>query len=715
MTIVDALARHRELRGYVLLATAAALLAWPLCRRGIVVSDEGFLLLQALEMLQGKALYRDMDAFVAPGIWLVLAGIFKVAGPSVIAARVPALVAFVATALLSHRIASRVAGRAAGIAVAAGLGIMLVWGFPAWTWSFYSPFAVLFALASLDRLLVWQAEGRRRHLLAVGLLLGLSTMFKQNYGALASAGALLVVLAERIGRMRTEGALAGPWLRDAAALAGGGVVVVLPVIAWLAWVDALPAAYESLVLRPFTFAETQAIPFLSLDRLWKPDLLDSPAARLAYAATPLWRLGAPPGISVWTVERLHVLLYWVPPSLLALGLIAALAPLYRGRDVDRALLAVTLVGGFLFLGVLPRADFNHLVHVYQPVLVLAAVLYARALVIAGRRGPAWRAGGAVLAVTLVLPWAAVAGYWYAGLLRTMNTPLAWKRGGVLVSSVEAGVIDYEVAVLRATTAEGEPALSLPDLSMINFLAEQPAPTAWYNFYPVHIRDQGVEAVRQAEKNSVRLALVRARQMYVDDVSLRSFAPRLASYLRSSFEILFSVRLTGDMVLLRRAEPLPQRSTVDVLPACDIASSGSIVTVGAWFARLHQNFESDGTAEYGVRETSCELELPRDAVVLSFLFDYTRPIRVAGTPLLDVEVVGITSAGSQFLLSDRIPISAHAGRAVPPPREYRVDVSHLAGQRVTFRLRSIRWGNVRISPFDGGRFEASWGDVMVERG
>lgn len=47
---------------------AVAAFAYSVCRRAIVISDEGYLLSQVVDMLAGKVLYRDMDAFVSPGI-----------------------------------------------------------------------------------------------------------------------------------------------------------------------------------------------------------------------------------------------------------------------------------------------------------------------------------------------------------------------------------------------------------------------------------------------------------------------------------------------------------------------------------------------------------------------------------------------------------------------------------------------------------------------
>ena len=154
--------------------------AVPLCRRSIVLADEGYILMQSWDLLNGKILYREMDAFVTPGIWLVLAGTFKLLGPSVIASRVPVLLALIALYGTGYRITSRLAGPTYGALALVGLLVGTVWAFPGWTFAFYSPFSVLFAPLALDRLLAWRDDGRTRDLAYCGALVGLSIVFKQK-------------------------------------------------------------------------------------------------------------------------------------------------------------------------------------------------------------------------------------------------------------------------------------------------------------------------------------------------------------------------------------------------------------------------------------------------------------------------------------------------------------------------------------------------------
>ena len=81
-----------------------------LCLRGIVLTDEGYLLLQSWDMAQGKVLYRDMDAFVAPGVWFLLSTLFRIFEPSVFVSRMAVLACYLATVAVSARIVERLAG-----------------------------------------------------------------------------------------------------------------------------------------------------------------------------------------------------------------------------------------------------------------------------------------------------------------------------------------------------------------------------------------------------------------------------------------------------------------------------------------------------------------------------------------------------------------------------------------------------------------------------
>jgi hypothetical protein len=351
-----------------------------LCRRGIILSDEGYLLLQALDMAHGKVLYRDMDAFVAPGVWFLLAGLFSVVEPSVLASRMAALACYAATVWTCWRIVLRLTDRRFALAAVGVLMVFTVWAFPSWTWSFYSPFAVLFALAALERLLAWRADARARDLVWTGVFAGLAITFKQNYGVLALAGSGIAIAAIRLEANRSLLLL----LRELPALGGrvalGLAAVGLPCLAYFAYHGALDDAFRQLVVQPFGgFLGQHDIAYLPPSEFFARDLM-ADDGRLTYGAYALTnaalRFNWHP-VLVRGIEMLHVLLYWLPPLVFTLAAVLVFAPLHRGRPPDTGLAAALAVGALVFLGVFPRADYNHLSNVYQPAIVVGVVTIHR--------------------------------------------------------------------------------------------------------------------------------------------------------------------------------------------------------------------------------------------------------------------------------------------------------------------------------------------------
>src|SRR3990167_4192836 len=66
-----------------------------------------------------------------------------------------------------------------GYGAAALVGVFAVWAFPAWTISFYSPYAVLTAMAAFACSLTAMRTGQAKWHFACGVLLGVTIAFKQ--------------------------------------------------------------------------------------------------------------------------------------------------------------------------------------------------------------------------------------------------------------------------------------------------------------------------------------------------------------------------------------------------------------------------------------------------------------------------------------------------------------------------------------------------------
>ncbi|MBW2388801.1 MAG: glycosyltransferase family 39 protein, partial [Deltaproteobacteria bacterium] len=262
----------------------ALLFVIPLATRSLTMADEGYLLLQSLDMANGKILYRDMDAFVTPGMWFLLAGLFKLVEPSVIASRVPVVIAYLALIALCYRIPARFGGAIAGMASVVIMMVSTVWAYPGWTFAFYSPFSMLAAIAALERLLAFHDSALRRDLALVGLLLGLSILFKQNYGTFALAGACLSLIVFRYEVGESAVASFRGAVSDALWLGAGIALIALPTVAYFGVHGALGDAFQSLVVHPFEFSGMHDIPYLDIGAFFAPNVLSETLDIMIYGA-----------------------------------------------------------------------------------------------------------------------------------------------------------------------------------------------------------------------------------------------------------------------------------------------------------------------------------------------------------------------------------------------------------------------------------------------
>jgi hypothetical protein len=141
--------------------------------------DEGLMLAWAGRIASGQAPYRDFWCNYAPGQPLLLAGLVKLFGPSLLAWRVLRLVVDVAVALLAYVLIRRRAGE--GWALAGWLATAGAMAFPAGP----GPNATALALG-----LGAIALAPRRALIA-GALAGLACFFRVEIGVACAIGAII--------------------------------------------------------------------------------------------------------------------------------------------------------------------------------------------------------------------------------------------------------------------------------------------------------------------------------------------------------------------------------------------------------------------------------------------------------------------------------------------------------------------------------------------
>lgn len=173
------------------LLAASALLSGFTILRGYAPHDEGLMLAWAARVAHGQWPYRDFWSNYAPGQTVVLAGLWKVFGPSLLAWRVLRVATDAVVSLLAYRLVRR--GASERLALLAWLAVAGAMAFP----SGPGPNAPALALG-LGALLAMPERPR-----LAGALGGLAFVFRPEIGAAVALGA--AVRAERGPRRRLLG------------------------------------------------------------------------------------------------------------------------------------------------------------------------------------------------------------------------------------------------------------------------------------------------------------------------------------------------------------------------------------------------------------------------------------------------------------------------------------------------------------------------------
>ena len=435
--------------------------------------DEGFELTGAMRVLAAEIPYRDFWYVYAPGELYMLAGLFRLCGPSILAARVLDTALRALLALTAYGVARRLAPR--GAALAAWL-VVTLWLGPH---GFYSipifSYPVIPALVAVNASVLCllappdHDERRLGCFVAAGVLAGLATTFRQDFGAYALAveAALLAALALASRPRR--------WSRLVGFAAGAGMIVGPVALALVRVVDPAELAYSLVVWPAVVMPGVRELPF--------------------------------PALSLDTAP------FYLPLGVYLGSLVAVAATFRRGRRGGRreacALTLVALLGLSLLNHARIRPGAPHFLPTFVLAVPLGAALLARVLVATG-----------AMRVVAIAATAAVAGL--------LLGPLLWARPlapsatalyhlprarGIPVESDQAEAVRY----LQERVAEGEPIfvgaprhdrLVLNDASFY-FLAARDCATGYHELDPGSVTTLPVQEriVHDLERRDVRYVVI----------------------------------------------------------------------------------------------------------------------------------------------------------------------------------------------------------------
>jgi hypothetical protein len=259
----QALPRVGRVERVAVVVAAVAMLALYVWASGywIDLIDEGYFVYLGSRVAAGDLPYRDFDTYYTPGVFYLFAWTFKVFGLTVEPIRILMSVMRVLWALVLYALTRRVAPWPFAMLpflVIAAVDAAPVFPEPHPSWP-----SVLATLGTIEVVARHQTSGRRRWMVAAGVLAGVAFAFKQNIGAFdaLAIGAYLLMLRPdaRVGRviLVMQGLFAAGLgvavtllLRPGldARLAGALLLpflATLCVIVWIAWTRTRPDGWTT--------------------------------------------------------------------------------------------------------------------------------------------------------------------------------------------------------------------------------------------------------------------------------------------------------------------------------------------------------------------------------------------------------------------------------------------------------------------------------------
>ncbi|MDX2169349.1 MAG: hypothetical protein SF182_19925 [Deltaproteobacteria bacterium] len=370
---------------------AAAVLVLPLWPPLLGTADESYYLYEAKRLLGGEVLYREVFEITMPGSLWLMAAVYRVFGVDLAVARAAFAVVHGLTAVLLFT-AARQLGVRTGLALLVGAAHLVI-GQPAWPFASPHWLGSLCSAALLCALLACRPRRAPRAWLLPGIVLGLLIAITHQRAPAYLLGTLAVLAFDAFG------GAGGHWrglLARAAALAGGGALILVPVFAYLLATSGAEPVVRALVLYPLLHYR-KSVP------------------RVPWGLTT----GITRGFADNTFP---LLLRWLPP-LVFLVVSARLAAALGRRDgaATRDAVVLLAMGGAAVASIAYFPDFIHIAFAAGVFLVAAADCAERLLrrlnAHAGWRRPAATAVAAV--GLLALGW-----HWRATIVRNQAlTPL----------------------------------------------------------------------------------------------------------------------------------------------------------------------------------------------------------------------------------------------------------------------------------------------------
>jgi hypothetical protein len=487
---------------------AAAALAWgaiviaslcliaPGAWREINVYDEGVSVYGAMRVAGGEVPYRDFWTIYAPGDLYLLAALLKLCGSHLIVERHAWVVLEAILATLVFAIGRRLAG---GLWGAWCWSVTLMWtrqvafwGSPVIPAMVCSLGAILAVLAFLDRARTWL-------LVTAGVLVGLGTLFRQDFGLYTFVSLALALAVEPRVTPRAGDVLARR-RHPLVVFTVATVVTLAPPLIVLFSVVPASLLVEPFIIFPFrTYAQTRALSWPALP------------------ANPLSVLRADVTLVSYLKESVRSWQFYVSIGVLSAATIWSVAAMWMARPRrSRSPSSLFIVGatGFLLLShALVRSDVFHI----YPSFVFALIVGAAVLACVARSRGTWtRVAIAAPAVLFVVGLALLS--WRSERLGAMKErPLAIARAAGLFTLGISPAYDRAIAYVQLVVPPGEAIFvgnRRHDRILVNdvlfyFLAARASATRYHDMHPGVATTARVqeEIVRDLERKGVTCVIL----------------------------------------------------------------------------------------------------------------------------------------------------------------------------------------------------------------
>jgi len=497
--------------------------------RPINFHDEGFPVYAAVRVLDGDVPYRDFWTVHPPGQWYTLAAVFKLVGASMLVERIWDALVRVTFLFSLYAFASRLT--TPRIALVPGVVTFVYLGAtPFYAYMMFP--ALLLSMLSGLALLAHARDSRARWLLAAGLCVGLTALYRHDVALYAATAGAVTLTARRLVARSGAGAV----IRALAPFVGGAAAIALPAAALL--LSAVPAGalWDQLFVYPARLA--RSVRSLPLPPVWINPLM---ALQGAESLREYLTFVLDGWIPVYFPLIVYALGGAVSATLLVRGA--------RGQDPGQSgwgTLWLTVFGALLYLQALSRADAIHLMPTS-----LAAIVLLTAVILWGWRAFARPPMLAVMCVSL--PVLSISFLWTPALDTIERTSRGWPpecsrplaRARCMPLRADEAAIAQLVQRLvppgeRIFVGHGRHDRIFVTDMLFYFLAERHSATRYFSLEPGVATTAPVqrEIVQELERHRVRIIVLYApNQPYFEpnESGRSSGVTVLDDYIRSAYQ------------------------------------------------------------------------------------------------------------------------------------------------------------------------------------